>query len=234
MIILIIVLAIVIPTTIFAKQYYDVRYALEGTYYTVIPLDYDLTPQRDKFDNRYTSYTLPCYDADGRVRVLEFRINVDANPVHLYPPGTFVRVDASRSIVLEQLACDVSDVPQGALQKIKENYTPYSVSSLEDYASQRTKVLSARNTPSVTVSCTAGTDGASTLTYTYVYSYNAKYLAEEMAGLIEPVYLAQFRADKLVYPNLTAIFVEIKLDNGTVIYSQKFDEYIYFNYETEA
>ena len=54
-----------------------------------------------------------------------------------------------------------------------------------------------------------------------------------MIDLLDPVYKSQFRTDKLTFPELTAIFLEINLTDGTVIYSQKYDKKVQFGYEKE-
>jgi hypothetical protein len=71
------------------------------------------------------------------------------------------------------------------------------------------------------------------LIYTYTYSAGAKELAEESAELLDPVYKSQFRGDKEAVPELEAIYLEIKLDNGTVIFTQRYNEMVRFGYELE-
>ena len=65
----------------------------------------------------------------------------------------------------------------------------------------------------------------------FIYSAGAKETAREMAELLDPVYRAQFRTDKETFPEIDAIFLEIKLDDGTMIFSQKYDEIVRFAYE---
>ena len=69
------------------------------------------------------------------------------------------------------------------------------------------------------------------LTYTYAYSAGAKETAREMAELLDPVYKAQFRTDKETFQEIDAIFLEIKLEDGTIIFTQKYDEIVRFGYE---
>jgi len=221
--------------TLWFKQYYDNRYVTDDYYYTIIPLDYDITPTRmrnsqgEQMESEYEKqYTLTCYNAEGTEKELTFRALLYYQ--ELYPPGTYVRVSVSKTSVIEQFALDESDVPKIALEKIKENFTPSSASTLAEYADERTGQLSARNTPSLTISCVADND---TLIYTYLYSAEARELAKSDAELHDPVYRAQFRTDKETFPELTAIFLEIKLDDGTVIFSQKYDTRVEFSYEKE-
>jgi len=212
---------LLVAVTFWAKKYYDARYALEDHYYTVVPLDYDLTPGRNDFNDRITEYVLTCYNADGNARELDFEINIDAHNADLYPPGTFLRVSASRQIVLGRRAVDESDVPEKALEKIMEAYEPSSASSLVEYADERTRQLG--------ISCAADN---STLIYTY--TYEDKSLAEDAAELLDPMYQAQFRADQQARPELTTIFLEVKLEDGTEIFSQKYNQRVVFDYERES
>ena len=223
------------------KQYYDNRYVLYDYYYTVVPLDYDFTPTKMYNSNGAhmgyeKEYDLICFNADGKEKELKFRAML--NFQELYPPGTYVRVSVSKTIVLRQNALDEADVPEKAIERIKENFRPSSASSLAEYAAERTRQLAARNTPSLTISCTVdgtgtGSESGSALIYTYLYSTEASDLAEQAAEFQDPVYRAQFRTDKEAFPELTAIFLEIKLDDGTIVFSEKYDKRVKFGYEME-
>ena len=227
------VVALIAAGVLWAKQYYDYRYALEDCYYTVVPLDYDITPVRlynddGKFIELVTYYNLTCYNAEGESRELEGRVRINMHD--LYPPGTYLEFSASKQFVIGQRALDEKDIPEKALEKIKETYAPSSASTLAEYAEEKTRQLSLKNTPSVSVFCVADDN---TLIYTYIYSDDAKESAGDMIELLDPVYKSQFRTDKLTFPELTAIFLEIKLENGTVIYSQKYNRKVEFSYENE-
>ncbi|MCL2747717.1 MAG: YxeA family protein [Oscillospiraceae bacterium] len=218
----------VILFAIVAKQYYDNRYVLSDRYYTVVPLGYDITPYANQQEDRVTDYTLTGYNAGGEARELEFSVLIDAHKSDLYPPGTWLCVSVSKQLVIGRRAVDESDVPEKAMEKIMADYTPIPASSPATYADERTRQLEAKNTPSLAVSCAA--DGT-TLLYTYMYSADARELAEGDADLLDPVYAAQFRADQQAVPGLTAISLAIKLNDGTVIFSQKYDMRIEFDYE---
>jgi len=62
-----------------------------------------------------------------------------------------------------------------------------------------------------------------TLIYTYTYSKKERELAEKAALLQDFVYQVQYKIDKAIFPELTAIFLEIKLDDGTQIFSKKYN-----------
>jgi uncharacterized protein YxeA len=215
------------------KQYYDANYVVDDYYYTVVPLDYDITPvgsydSAGELRDYEKTYDLPCYNADGGERQLQFRAIMSFQ--ELYPPGMYVRVSVSKTTVLGQNAIAKEDIPGPALARIQENFVPSAATTLEEYAQERTRQLAARNTPSLKISCVVvGTP----LVYTYTFSVDAKEIAEQDAILQDFVYRAQFRADQETLSELTAIFLEIKLDDGTVIFSQKYDQRVTFNFDLE-
>jgi uncharacterized protein (TIGR01655 family) len=222
---------LIAAVAVWGKQYYDNRYVLADTFYTIVPPDYDYTPKisysaKGAEMGLHTEYTLLCYNSDGKVREMTFRANLDFQ--ELYPPGTYIKVEVSKMIVLRQKALAESDVPETALAKIKESYTPSAATTTEEYAAERTAQLAARNTPSLMIACAANEN---TLIYTYTYGAGAVELAQKMPVLLDPVYRAQFRTDQETFPELTAIFLEIKLNDGTVIFSQKYNEIVRFGYE---
>jgi uncharacterized protein YxeA len=226
-----IALALIAASALWLKGYYGDRYALEDYYYTVIPLDYDNTPtyaldKDGKIQGLTVIYQLTGYNAEGKAREMEFSGSLDFHDV--YPPGTFIKVKASKTGAIGKEALDESNVPEQALEKIKETFAPSSASTLAEYAAERTRQLSARNTPSLAIVCEAK---ETALLYAYVYSAKAKEWAEESVQFLDPVYKAQFRTDKQTFPELTAIFLEIKLADGTVIFSQKNDKRVAFGYE---
>jgi hypothetical protein len=171
-------------------------------------------------------YNLTCYNADGAARDLEFVGRLDLHDV--YPPGTYIRVSASKTWATGKEALPETDVPAAALAKIKESYAPSSASTLSEYAAEQTQRLSSRNTPSLTITCEAGENS---LVYTYLYG--AKTLADSAAEFLDPVYKSQFRADQDSCPELGAIFLEIKLEDGETVFSQKYDERVKFGYELD-
>jgi len=229
----VLVVALLAAITIWLKQYYDYRYALEDYYYTIVPLDYDFTPTISYSDNGKAvgfeaNYDLMCYNADGKARQLDFRVFPDMHD--LYPPGTYVKVAASKQWATSKVAVPETDIPEKALEKIKENYVPSSAASLAEYAEERTRILKARVSTAAVASCVLN---ETELVYTYVYSASAKETALSDRELLDPVYKSQFRADKETFPELTAIQLIIKLDDGTEIFSKKYDEIVRFGYETE-
>ena len=222
-----VVIIIMIPLVLFAKLYYDARYVLDDSYYTVVPLDYDITPYRDQ-EGRVTDYTLTCYNADGVSKVHTFSVLIDAHTSDLYPPGTFIKVDVSSQLVIGRRAVDEKSIPEKALEKIRESFTPSAASTLAEYADERTRHLAMKSTAAQSITCEQIGSG---LVYTYVYGAEGKALAEKAADLLDPVYYAQFRTDKDAFEELTAIVLEIKLADETIVFRQEYNTRVMFDYE---
>jgi len=222
-----VILIILIPLVLFAKQYYDARYVLDDSFYTVVPLDYDITPYRDQ-EGRVTDYTLTCYNADGEAKEHTFSVLIDAHKSDLYPPGTFIQVDVSRQLVIGRRAVDEKDIPEKAMEKIKESFTPVAAPTLAEYADERTSHLAAKSTAAQSIACVQSGSG---LVYTYIYGVEGKTLAEKAADLLDPVYYVQFRTDKDAFPELTSIVLEIKLSDETMVFTQEYDTRVMFDYE---
>ena len=227
-IVLVLVILVAVPLVILAKRYYDARYVLDDNYYTVVPLDYDITPYIDT-GGRVTDYALKCFNADGEARDLTFSVLIDAHSSDLYPSGTFMKVGVSKQLVIGRRAVGRDDVPKGALEKIEAVFAPSAARSAAEYAEERTGQLATKNTASLAVSCTL--DGAA-LRYVYVYGADKKAAAEAAAELLDPVYYVQYRTDKDAFPELTAIFLEIRLDDGAEVFSKKYDTRVTFDYES--
>jgi len=226
-IVLAVIVIAAVPAVLFAKRYYDSRYVLDDYFYSAVPPDYDITPHRDK-GGRVTEYTLLCYNSEGEARELSFSVLIDAHNSDLYPPGTFIRVGVSKQLVIGRRAVDEASVPKKALEKIKAGFAYTTATSLSEYAEERARRLASVNAGSAAVSCSA--EGTA-LIYHYVYDMAEKDLAEAGAGLLDPVYYVQFRADKDAVAELTAIFLKIELADGTEIFSQKYDSRVMFDYE---
>jgi uncharacterized protein YxeA len=233
-VVIVVAVAITALCVVLIKQYYDDRYVTDDYFYTIVPLDYDYTPSlllnSDGAAMGYEkAYTLIWYNADGVAREFTFRARLDVQ--ELYPPGTYVMISVSKRSVLGQSAIPETDVPEAALIKIKENFEPSSATTLVEYAQERTAQLSGRNTPSLTISCDVD-DSGTALIYTYLYITGAREMAEDAAVYQDHVYRAQFRTDKDTFPELSSIYLEIILEDGTIIFSQKYDTRITFSYDS--
>jgi len=118
------VVVVVAAVAVWGKQYYENRY-VGSDYYTMIPLDYDMTPEM-MYDmageeaglGRY--FVLTAYNDQGEAKTVEFKVMGDDSAQ--YPqPGTYLRVNASNQLVVGWNIIDESSVPEKALDKIKGN-----------------------------------------------------------------------------------------------------------------
>jgi uncharacterized protein (TIGR01655 family) len=122
---IVIALAVILiaPIAVWGRQYYNDRYV--GTdYYTMIPLDYDVTPETIYSTNGEVvgpgvKYKLTAYNEQGESRIVEFTIRKDR--VKIQPPGTYLLVSASKQIVVNWSVTEESKIPGKVLKKIEGN-----------------------------------------------------------------------------------------------------------------
>ena len=108
---------------VWGRQYYNDRY-VGADYYTMIPLDYDVTPETIYSMNGEdvgtgVKYKLTAYNEQGESRVVEFTVYEDSG--NIQPPGTYLWVSASKQIVVNWGVTEESKIPEKALKKIEEN-----------------------------------------------------------------------------------------------------------------
>ena len=122
---IVIALAVILfaAIAVWGRQYYNDRYV--GTdYYTMIPLDYDVTPQTLYSMNGEdvgtgVKYKLTVYNEQGESRIVEFTVREDSGKIQ--SPGTYLWVSASQQIVVNWSVTEESKIPEKALIKIEEN-----------------------------------------------------------------------------------------------------------------
>lgn len=118
---LIAVVVIGVAGALWAKNYYDSRY-VGHDFYTVVPADEPvalgdlLDADGNPADTGYP-YSLVGYDNDLNRRVLEFDKRADSDD-GLYQPGTYLKVSASKQIVLNEAVVNESEVPAEILEKL--------------------------------------------------------------------------------------------------------------------
>ena len=123
-IVIIVVIILVVAAAIFGKQYYDNRY-IGKDFYTMIPLDYDITskPIYDMSGKEQigtgVEYKLTAYNDKGESKTVEFTAMDDSEDIPQH--GTYLKVNASAQLVLKWDIVKESDVPSGALDKIKNS-----------------------------------------------------------------------------------------------------------------
>ena len=125
-IITILAIAIVICATFWAKGYYNDRYVVSDSYYTRIPLDEKnedswLVDASGAKQEEGKEYNLIGYNEDGEEKEVSFKLKGTAE--NYYEPGTYIKVNTSKSITLGTAVVTENDVPKKALEKIKSNGT---------------------------------------------------------------------------------------------------------------
>jgi len=117
-----VITVLVVSVVVWGKQYYDNRYVGKD-YYTMVPLDYNITPETIYSDNGNdmglgVKYKITAYNEQGEAKAVEFTVFDDPG-AELPQPGTYLRISASEQIVLNWKVIEKRDVPDGALAKIK-------------------------------------------------------------------------------------------------------------------
>ncbi len=106
-----------------AKSYYDNRYVKDSEYYVYVPENQsieieDIIDDSGKVVDKGKSYSFIGMNKDGEKRTLEFSYTTeDVNK--LLQPHTYVKVSASKTIVLGQQVISESEVPSSILNIIK-------------------------------------------------------------------------------------------------------------------
>lgn len=123
-IVLVIVIAVIVAGAVWAKQYYEDRYV--GTdYYTMIPLDYDMTPE-----TQYSAsgedvglgkdFNLIAYNEEGEEREISF-IMMSEDSADYPQPGTFLLAKVSKQLVVSWNIVEENRVPDRVLTRIKND-----------------------------------------------------------------------------------------------------------------
>ncbi|GHU09861.1 hypothetical protein FACS189431_8530 [Alphaproteobacteria bacterium] len=122
----VIIVAVVAVGAFFGKQYYDDRY-VGSDYYTVVPADYDITPQMQYTDNGEEMalgvvYNLVAYNAQGESKDVKFTIlDKDSGWVtsgEYVQPGTYLLVQLSKQLMVGWGTISEDQVPTEILSKI--------------------------------------------------------------------------------------------------------------------
>lgn len=110
--------------TVNAKKYYNDRY-VGSTYYGKIPTTMSMEPKMLYGDkNREMGYgkeyNIKVYNESGNERIAEFEVISD-NPEEYYKPGTYLKVEMSKQIVVKQKPISKEDIPENILKLIEES-----------------------------------------------------------------------------------------------------------------
>ena len=122
-VIILAVVLLVVAGAFCAKGYYNDRYVVSDCYYTQVPED-EVNEDSwlvDKDGARQAegkSYELMGYNEQGEQREVYF--TKSGNAEDYYAPGTYIKVNTSKTIVLDVQVVDASSIPQPAMEKIRE------------------------------------------------------------------------------------------------------------------
>lgn len=105
------------------KDYYDSRYVENDAYYVRVPNNQsttivDLLDDSGKKFDRGRDYEFTGYNEKEESRILTFSYTTE-DPEKLIQPGTYLKISASKDIVLGQEVIQQSDVPKNVLELIK-------------------------------------------------------------------------------------------------------------------
>ena len=122
-IIIVIAVLLVIAGLFWTKGYYNDRYGASEFYYTQIPKDQVnedswLVDTNGIKQEKGKQYELIGYNKDGKDKEVYFKKY--GSTEDYYVPGTYIKVISSKTITVGVEIIDEIDVPQEALNKIRE------------------------------------------------------------------------------------------------------------------
>ena len=117
---------LVIAGAFWAKGYYQDRYVASAFYYTQIPEDEEnadswLVDADGVKQEKGKAYDLIGYNEAGDAREVHFKKSGSAKDY--YAPGAYIKVSASKTIVVGVEVVDAAQVPQEALSQIRARGT---------------------------------------------------------------------------------------------------------------
>jgi len=119
---------LVAAVAVWGKRYYEDRYVGED-YYAIVPLDYDMEPEPIySMDGQEVgqgiTYNLTAYNNQGEPKSVEFTVHdpeSDGGRGEIPPlPGEYLWISASKQLVVRWKITDESDIPEKALEMIRE------------------------------------------------------------------------------------------------------------------
>lgn len=123
---IIIAAAAIIYCAFWAKSYYNNRYVVSDSFYTQIPADEVnedswLVDADGVQQEKGKRYILIGYNEAGEAREVSFIKRGTAE--NYYAPGTYIKVNTSKTIVVGVESVEENAVPQAALEKIASQGT---------------------------------------------------------------------------------------------------------------
>jgi len=118
---LVVIVLIIAAGAVWAKGYYEDHY-VGSDYYTMVPMDEDLTPQplydrNGKVMETGKIFVLTGYNDQGVAKELEFTVRGDS-PSDFPGRGTYLKVISSKYLVNGWSVVDKAEVPAAALAQI--------------------------------------------------------------------------------------------------------------------
>jgi uncharacterized protein (TIGR01655 family) len=123
----IVLVACVVAVAVLGRQYYNDRY-VGSDYYTMIPLDYAMTPEM-KYDmdgkemGLSMEYRLTAYNERGEAKEVEFSVMEEGSgwaTAGPYPqPGTYLYIKASKQLVNGWDTIERGEIPAAVLDLIE-------------------------------------------------------------------------------------------------------------------
>ncbi|WP_270942799.1 YxeA family protein [Romboutsia lituseburensis] len=116
-------IVIILAGASWTKEYSDNRYTVSNSYYTQIPSDEVnedswLLDMKGKKQELGKEYYLIVYDKEGNKREVSFSKKGKAKDY--YAPGTYIKVDTSKTISLKESIVNKEEVPSKALENIEK------------------------------------------------------------------------------------------------------------------
>lgn len=115
------IVAIIICGAFWAKGYYNDRYVMSDSFYTQIPLDEVnedswLLDTNGEKQEKGKQYDLIGYNKSGEEKEVSF--SQKGTSKDYYAPGTYIKVNMSKTITVGVEVVEQKDVPETALSKI--------------------------------------------------------------------------------------------------------------------
>ena len=122
-VVVLVVVLLVVAGAFWAKGYYNDRYVISDCYYTQIPEDEVnedswLVDKDGVKQAKGKAYNLVGYNDQGEQKEVYFTKKGSAKDY--YAPGSYIKVNMSKTITLSVEVVEESSVPKAALEKIQE------------------------------------------------------------------------------------------------------------------
>ena len=119
-IVMVVAAVLIVALAVWGKQYYEDRY-VGSDYYTMVPFDYDTTPETiysmsGEDVGLGVKYKLTAYNDQGEAKTVEFTVMEDRG--NKPQQGTYLLIEASKQIVVGWSVIEEKIIPDKAMEKI--------------------------------------------------------------------------------------------------------------------